>query len=225
VLLLLIVARFVPDVPPSRNSAARPAVPLRDQLRLPGVFAWFAAFVLVFTAGTMAMMNMSLLVLHVLGGSESQVGIIFSLAPVFEVPFMLYFGLLATTVDQTRLIRAAVIIAVIYYGALAIVRAPWQIYPLQILSAAIVSVTTGVAITFFQDKFPGQPGAATNVYVNAMRIGGTVGYLAFGTIAAGLGYRAVFVSCALLCVVALTLMYLQRTRDSLVPANVPVPAG
>lgn len=212
---LLIIAGFVPDTPRDAHSPAQPPVPMRDLLRLPGVFAWFVAFVLVFTAGTMSMMNMSLLVLYVLGGTESQVGIIFSLAPCFELPFMFYVGLLATTMDQTRLIRAAVIISLVYYGALSLVGAPWHIYPLQILSAAFISVTTGVAITFFQDKLPRQPGAATNIYVNAMRIGNTAGYLLFGTIAAGLGYRAVYVACALLSAVALGLMYRQRARDSL----------
>lgn len=219
-LFLLLVAGFVPDRPPGGSAGTGPPVALRDQLRRPGVAGWFAAFVLVFTAGTMAMMNMSLLVLQVLGGSETQVGIIFSLAPVFEVPFMLYFGLLATTVDQPRLIRTAALIAIVYYAALSLVRAPWQIYPLQILSAAIVSVTSGVAITFFQDQLPGQPGAATNVYVNAMRIGNTAGYLAFGSIAAGLGHRAVFAACALLSAAALALMFWQRPR-----AAVPAAAG
>jgi MFS transporter, SET family, sugar efflux transporter len=211
---LLVVAGFVPDTPRDVHAPASPPVALRDLLRLPGVFAWFAAFVLVFTASTMSMMNMSLLVLHVLGGTESQVGIIFSLAPFFELPFMFYFGLLATKTDQPRIIRAAVIISLVYYGALSLVRAPWHIYPLQILSAAFISVTTGVAITFFQDKLPRQPGAATNIYVNAMRIGATAGYLLFGTIAAGLGYRAVYVACALLSAVALGLMFRQRAMEA-----------
>ena len=189
-------------------------MPLRALLRDQAVFAWFIAFILVFMAGTMSMMNMSLLVIHVLGGTESQVGIIFSLAPVFELPFMVWFGLLATKTDSTRLIRLAVILSVIYYAALALVRAPWQIYPLQILSAAAVAVTTGVAISFFQGKFPGQPGAATNLYMNAMRIGATAGYLIFGTVAAAYGHRAVFVGCALLCAGALALMYRQRSRDA-----------
>ncbi len=208
-----IVAGFVPATPRATDAPGLPSVPMRDLLRLPGVAAWFTAFVLVFTAGTMSMMNMSLLVLHVLGGTESQIGIIFSLAPFFELPFMFYFGLLATTVDQTRIIRAAVIISLVYYGALSLVQAPWQIYPLQILSAAFVSVTTGIAITFFQDKLPRQPGAATNIYVNSMRIGSTAGYLIFGTIAAGLGHRAVYVTCALLSAVALGLMFRQRGRQ------------
>jgi len=214
-LLLLIVARFVPGARPAGQQApARTSVPMRALLRQPTVAAWFAAFVLVFAANTMSTMNLSLLVLRVLGGTETHVGIIFSLAPVFEVPFMIYIGYVAIKADQSRLIRAAVVIAIVYYGALAAVRAPWQIYPLQILSAAFVSVTTGVAITFFQDKLPGQPGAATNLFVNAMRIGGTAGYMIFGTIASGLGYRAVFVTCALICAVALALMFRQRSRET-----------
>jgi SET family sugar efflux transporter-like MFS transporter len=224
-LFLLLIASFLPEAPRAAHAPAQPPVPMRNLLRQPGVFAWFAAFVLVFTASTMSLMNLSLLVLHVLGGTATHVGIIYSLAPCFELPFMFYSGLLATRIDQTRLIRGATLLAIIYFVALALVRAPWQIYPLQILSAAIVSVTTGVAITFFQDKFPGQPGAATNVYVNAMRLGGTVGYLIFGSIAAGLGYRAVFVACALLCTAALGLMLRQRTRHPIAQTGSAVPAG
>jgi SET family sugar efflux transporter-like MFS transporter len=180
------------------------------------------AFTLVFMATTMSMMNLSLLVLNVLKGTETQVGIIFSLAPVFELPFMIYFGLLATRMDQARIIRAAVVVAMVYFGALAVVRAPWHIYPLQILSAAFVAVTMGVAISFFQEKLPRQPGAATNLYVNAMRTGATAGYLLFGTIAAAYGYRAVYVTCAGLCLVAFGLMLRQGRQTA--PGGTTVPA-
>ena len=223
VVLFLLVAAFIPEVAPSAESAARPHIPLRSLLRQPTVFPWFVAFILVFMATTMSMMNLSLLVLEVLRGTQTQVGIIYSLGPVFELPFMFYFGLLATKMDSARLIRIAVILALVYYVALSLVRAPWQIYPLQILSAAFVAVAMGVAITFFQDKLPGQPGAATNLYVNAMRTGATAGYLFFGTIGQTLGYRAVYVACAVLCCAALILMFLQPGRASLkaaVPSSV-----
>ena len=49
--------------------------------------------------------------------------------------------------------------------------------------------------------------------------------LAFGSIAAGLGYRAVFVACALLCAAALVLMYLQRARATVLAGGVPAAAG
>jgi SET family sugar efflux transporter-like MFS transporter len=177
------------------------------------------AFALVFSAHTMSMSNMSLFVLKELGGTEAHVGIIFGLAPVFELPFMLYFGLLATRMAPSRLIRVAVTLAVMYYALLSLVRAPWHIYPLQLLSAAIVSVTGGVAITFFQNKLPGQSGAATNLYMNAGRIGSTSGYLLFGAVASRFGHRGVYVACATLALAALLLTLLldrsgQKPRGS-----------
>jgi SET family sugar efflux transporter-like MFS transporter len=151
-------------------------------------------------------------VLNVLGGTGRQVGIIYSVAPAFEIPFMLYFGLLATKGGQARLIRFSVVLAVVYYVLLTLVRAPWQIYPLQILSAAITAVVGGIAITFFQNFLPEQPGTATNLYSIAGRIGSIAGYLAFGVLASGFGHRAVFFACTALCVIALVILFASRGR-------------
>ncbi len=211
---IVLVALFIPEIPPPAQSAARPPVSLLKVLHQPTVLPWFVSFVFVFMATTMSMMNLSLLVLNVLHGTQTQVGFIYVLGPVFELPFMFYFGLLATKTHPALLIRWAVVFALVYYVSLSIVRAPWQIYPLQILSAAFVAVTMGVAISFFQDKLPGQPGAATNVYVNAQRIGATAGYLIFGAVAQNYGHRVVYGVCAALCVAALLLMALQSDRAS-----------
>ncbi|MEO6996235.1 MAG: MFS transporter, partial [Lacunisphaera sp.] len=72
----------------------------------------------------------------------------------------------------------------------------------------------GIAISFFQDKIPQQPGAATNLYVNAQRIGATAGYLIFGFIGGKFGYRAVYVACTMLCVAALILIFAQTVRPT-----------
>ena len=65
---------------------------------------------------------------------------------------------------------------------------PWLSFPALIFSAAIVAVTSGVAITFFQNFLPDQVGTATNLYSNAMRVGGTAGYLLFAAVAEPFGY-------------------------------------
>ena len=212
IVFIILVAFFIPEVPPAAKFGFRPPISLMNVLHQPTVLPWFASFVFVFMATTMSMMNLSLLVLNVLHGTQTEVGLIYSLAPIFELPFMFYFGLLAIKTPPARLIRWAVVLALVYYVSLSVVRAPWQIYPLQILSAAFVAVTMGVAISFFQDKLPGQPGAATNVYVNAQRIGATAGYLIFGAVAQNYGHRAVYMVCAVLCVAALILMSLQPDR-------------
>jgi SET family sugar efflux transporter-like MFS transporter len=139
---------------------------------------------------------------------------IFSLAPVFELPLMLYVGLLATRVSAERLIRGAMLVAFTYYLCLACVRAPYQIYPLQALSAAVVSVTSGIAITFFQNRLPNQLGAATNLYSNASRIGSTSSYLTFGLVATRFGHRGTVVACGLMVLIALLLTGLAGRSDS-----------
>jgi SET family sugar efflux transporter-like MFS transporter len=212
--LFFLIFRFVEAVPPSVKPAVAKGPPLAGMFAEPGIFLWFLALTAMLAAHAMSISNMSLLVLHALGGSESQVGIIFSLAPVFELPFMLYVGMLATRVRSETLIRGAMLLAIVYYLGIASVRAPYQIYPLQALSAAIVSVTSGVAITFFQTKMPRRLGAATNLYANASRVGGTSSYLTFGLVASRFGYRGTAVACALLAVSALALSLLAGARET-----------
>lgn len=213
VLLFGVVMWQIPAAPPP--AAVGHAVPLTllsEALRRPDLLAYFTGLTLLCCCMTMGMMNLPLLVLQNLGGTNQQIGIIYSIAPVFEVPFMLYFGWKATQGDQARIIRWGAGIAIVYYALLAMVGAPWHIYPVQILSAAMIAVVSGIAITFFQDYLPGQMGTATNLYSTAQRIGSTAGYLGFGFLAHGLGHRAVFIICTGLCVVALWLFWLVRPR-------------
>ena len=148
-------------------------------------------------------------------------GIAYSVAPVFELPFMFYFGLLASRGSPGRLIRIGVILAIAYYALLFFVREPWHIYPLQILSAAMIAVISGIAITFFQGYIPDQPGTATNLYTTANRIGSTIGYLCFGTLAGSIGYRAIFLVCAVVCLAAFLLLWLAREKHEQAEAATP----
>jgi SET family sugar efflux transporter-like MFS transporter len=224
-LFLLAVLRFVPYAPPFVGNKNTPPQPLRRALTRPVVLAHFIAFVLIFTATTICMSNLPMLVLKTLGGNQDHVGTIYSIAPIFELPFMFFFGMLATKGNHARLIRLSVVLAVVYYAGLSLVQAPWHIYPLQVISAAIVAVISGIAITFFQNFLPDQVGTATNLYSNAMRVGGIAGYLCFGSLAQAYGYRAVFVFCTALCVVALSILYgYKRATMPTAPARI-VPAA
>src|SRR4051812_37820576 len=125
IIFTLIVAFGVERTPPSEKAkAAAAALPLSKAFRLPGFLAHFAAFVFILACSTMGMMNLTLLILNVLHGTESQVGAAYSLAPVFELPFMYYAGVLATRIPTARLIRWAAVLAVVYYAGLALTQAP-----------------------------------------------------------------------------------------------------
>lgn len=176
------------------------------------VLAHFLGFVLVFACGSMGSISLPLLVVETLGGTTRNVGIVYSVSPFFELPLMFLFGALASRGRQARLIQFGVLLAVAYYGGLSFVSAPWQIYLLQVISAAIVAVTQGLAITFFQDFLPDQVGTATNLYSNASSLGRVAGYILFARLAAPLGYRGIFLMSSAICLAALLLMMAFQPR-------------
>jgi MFS transporter, SET family, sugar efflux transporter len=125
---------------------------------------------------------------------------------------------LATRVRHERLVLAAILLAAVYYGGLSLSGAPVHVYVLQIASAAIVAVMSGVAITFFQRFLPEQSGTATNLYSSASRLGSMVGYLTFGAVAGALGHRAVFVLAVGATCVSASIVFAFRHERTLVPS-------
>jgi MFS transporter, SET family, sugar efflux transporter len=215
--LALFAAVVWHGVPARRPGTAPSGTPgsqsLASLLVRADLLSHFAAFVLVTAATTISLMNLPLLIVKTLGGSEADVGIAYSVAPVFELPFMLYFGWLATRQTAARVIRIGMFISAVYYASLVLVTAPWQVYLCQALAAAATAVISGVAITYFQNHLPRYPGTATNLYSTAQRIGSTAGYFIFVGLAWRFGHRAVFEACALFSVLGLALM--------LVPVHIP----
>ena len=204
----------------------RPAVvhravsePILSVLARPVIFWHFIGFVLIFAAYVMNMMNLPLTVTQQLGGTPRQVGIVFGIAPVLEMPLMLWFGRLAARGHQIALIRFGVLVGLAYFLALTFARAPWHIYPMQLLSAASIAVTTNVTITFFQDRLPGQTGLATSIYSNSYGTGGLLGYFGFGALVNAIGHRGVFFVCAGLCAAALAIFLLYRHREEEIVAT------
>lgn len=216
----VLVALFVPWRPPSEASRqAAQALPLSAALKNRQLLAHFVAFCLYFCCSTMGMMNLPLLILGELHGAERDVGTAYSLAPLFELPLMFYVGVLATRVAHEKIIAFAIGLGVVYYAGLSLTSAPLQVFALQALSAAVVAVMSGVAITFFQNYLPNQAGTATNLYSTASRIGSIGGYLGFGVIGGELGHRAVFGVTVLLCSLALTILLIFRRPATLLTSK------
>jgi SET family sugar efflux transporter-like MFS transporter len=102
--------------------------------------------------------------------------------------------------------------AVAYFAALPFVTAVWHVYALQVLIAAASAVTTSVAIPFFQDLMPGQPGTATSLYSNALKAGSLLGFSAFGLLASYLGNARLFWACAGFALSTLIVVSFARQR-------------
>jgi SET family sugar efflux transporter-like MFS transporter len=179
------------------------------------------AFALMFAALTLNTMNLPLLLTEQLGGAEKQVGAAFAISPAFEMLFMLGFGHLAAGGHQHGVIRFGLLAAVGYFLALRLVSAPFHVYPLQILNAAAVAVTTSVAIPFFQDLLPRQAGVATSLYSNALKVGGLIGFLTFGALASRVGNAGLLFVCAGLSASSLLIIVLARPRSIAQKAPLP----
>jgi MFS transporter, SET family, sugar efflux transporter len=211
---LIGVLRFVPfEAPPPQ---ARQAVrePVWRVLTRRDIFAVFVAFLLIFAAHTVNMMNLPLVLTKVLGGTGRDVGITFGIGPLTELPLMLWFGLLAARGHQLTLIRMGAATTVLYFLLLTFAQVPWHVFPLQILHGLSFAIISNVAILFFQDLVPGQPGLATTIFTNAANLGNLVGYFSFGSLLRPLGHRGMFLVSAALTAVTLVIMLLYRPRKS-----------
>jgi SET family sugar efflux transporter-like MFS transporter len=208
VFVLLFVAHR-PHAPASQQ-VARPRASWG--LDRPVVVLHCVAFALMFASLTLNTMNLPLLLTQQLGGAEKQVGVAFAISPLFEMVFMIGFGQIAARGYQHGVMRVGILAAVCYFLALHFVSAPVEVYPLQILNAASVAVTTSVAIPFFQDLLPRQAGIATSLYSNALKVGGLIGFMSFGLLASRVGNAGLVFVCAGLAATALLIIVLARPR-------------
>lgn len=183
------------------------SIPLRQVIFQPFILVNLIAFTLISTANTISSLNMAQFVTKVLNGEEKDVGIIFSIPPVFEIPFMLGFGILALRVKSDNLIRLGSLLAFAYFATTFFATEIWHIFPIQILSAAYISITSGIAITYFQDFIPNMPGTAMTLYSNTGKIGSLLGFLLFGLLSDAFGYRNVYLWCAIFAFVAMIMLF------------------
>ena len=188
-------------------------VPLGKLIFRPHIFLNLVAFTFVSAAATIGSLNMSQFLTKVMHSGEAQIGIAFSIPPIFEIPLMLMFGIIATKIDNRILIRLGVFFGFLYFILLYISDNTWEIYFIQILSAAMISITQGIALTYFQNFIPDMPGTATTLYMNTGRVGSLIAFLMFGYTAEFYGYRSVYLVCTLLAAISLILLWIVGKRE------------
>jgi MFS transporter, SET family, sugar efflux transporter len=216
VIFLLGVLRFVPHRPVSEHARKTVRASIASVLMRRDIQLTFVAFVLIFASHAMNMLNLPLRVKKELAGTPGDLGVIFGIAPLVEIPLMIWFGKLSARswTMQIRLIRLGTLATVLYFAALTFAQAPWHIYPIQILSAISFAILTNVTIMFYQDLLPGQTGMATTLFTNSINVGNLVGYLGFGRLVETLGHQNLFPVSAALTAVSLALLMLYRHRAS-----------
>jgi MFS transporter, SET family, sugar efflux transporter len=198
---------FVPKFNAGVTTPGKPARTAPAQWwRRKGLIYCFVAFVAIFAAHALNMMNLSLYVTNTLGGSAKELGFALCVGPIAEIPLMLWFGQVAARRGSLWLIHIGVAVTAVYFVLLGAATDLWQVYPIQILSGMSFAILTNVAITFFQDLLPGEMGTATTVYSNAGHVGNLTGYFSFGVLLESWGSRGVLFTCAAICAASFLLL-------------------
>ena len=177
-----------------------------------------AAFALLQCAGNLGVQAMALLITTELHGDIGDAGLVLGLCAGLEIPLMLGFGLLAGRVPLRRLILIGPLCTLAYTLSVASSQHIWQLGAAQVLNASAIALLQGLGVSYVQDMLPRQPGRASTLFSNAFPIGAMLAGPVLGA-AQHYGYRAAYLTGAVLAVVAFGLLVFARpARVSAAPA-------
>jgi len=170
----------------------------------------FTALALFHTALFMGSVPLPIVVTSSLGGSQGDVGLMFSLCAALEIVVM---GALIWR-PLRRGERAAIAIGfaafIAYYVALVFARSVGPVFWAQILRAISIALVTYLGIGFLQSLLPHRAGAAAALFSNAAQVGSVVAALGVGALAQAFGYASIFAACAGLSAAGFVIICLVR---------------
>ncbi|MEX3957585.1 sugar efflux transporter [Trinickia sp. EG282A] len=189
-----------------RHASRRVALPTSDEVPLGLLWRALFALTLIGLAASATMIVLPLYVVHALKGTRFTVSATLGLGAFLEIPMMLWLGARSLKLNKLGWLTTSAAVQAGYFVAVAAVRDPVAVIPLQALSAYVVSVTSCLGMTYVQDLMPRQPGAATALFFNAWRVGSILSGVLSGTIIGAFGYRSVFLMCLGIALVAFVLL-------------------
>jgi MFS transporter, SET family, sugar efflux transporter len=143
---------------------------------------------------------MSIIVVQDLG-TETDVGLLFSLCAALEVVVMGLFVVRPMHRASVPLLVFGFVLFALYF----VMGIAWptllSLYLGQILRAAAISILTVVGMAYVQELLPGRAGMAAALFGNTASGGFLLSGLGTGLFAEAFGYWAVFGACAVLCVI------------------------
>jgi MFS transporter, SET family, sugar efflux transporter len=184
---------------------------LPDGLRAAPRSIWLsvASFTLFHMAMFMGSIALPIHVTRGLHGSEGDVGLMFSLCALLEIPVMLAAGALTQRFGSGLLIRAGFALFVLYFAVATVVVSPAYMLASQLIRAAGIGVVACLGIIHFQTLMPRQIGSATTLYANTASIGMILAGVVSGGWAHFFGYRSVFLLCGALSGVGWALLQIN----------------
>ena len=172
----------------------------------------FTALALFHTALFLGSIPLPIVVTSSLGGTQTDVGLMFSLCAALEIVVMGVLIWRPLRRGERTAIAAGFAAFVAYYVALVLARSVGPVFWAQILRAISIALVTYLGIGFLQSLLPHRAGAAAALFSNAAQVGSVVAALGVGALAQAFGYASIFVVCACLSAAGLVMICLIQAK-------------
>jgi SET family sugar efflux transporter-like MFS transporter len=146
---------------------------------------------------------------HELGGTKADVGLMFSLCALLEVPVMFAFVLRPSAAGSYGWISAGFLAFIAYFLVIAWGQSVSVLLAAQLLRAIAIGLIAYQGISYMQALMPNQAGAAAALFANTANAGFLFASLSAGGWAQFFGYRSMFLVCAVLSVLGFALIQFQ----------------
>jgi SET family sugar efflux transporter-like MFS transporter len=180
-----------------------------------------ASFTLFHTAMLSGSIVLPLYVTRTLARPDSDVGLLFSVCALVEIPAALATMLLPARVAKRAVIVLGMLLFAAYFVLVSISSSMPLLVGTQVARGVALAVVGALGITFVQDLAPHATGRATTMYANTLTVGSLVSGVLAGATAQAFGYRAALLLCGVLAALGCVLLVAARRRPG--PAKRPHP--
>jgi MFS transporter, SET family, sugar efflux transporter len=129
---------------------------------------------------------------------DHDVGLLFSVCALVEVPAALSLMLLPARVRKQWMILLGMGLFVAYFLLVAVSSTMPLLIGTQVARGVAIAVVGALGITYVQDLLPSAPGRATALFANTFTTGSLIAGILAGATAQALGYRAALLLCGVL---------------------------
>jgi len=173
-----------------------------------------ASFTLFHTAMLSGSVALPLYLTRTLERPNRDVGLLFSVCALVEIPAALSLMLLPARVRKQRVILLGMLLFVAYFLLVAASSSMPLLIGTQLARGAAIAVVGALGITYVQDLLPQTTGRATALFANTLTTGSLISGILAGATAQALGYRAALLLCGALSAVGCVLLASARQSPS-----------
>lgn len=205
----LLLLGATPAAPPRAAAADAAATRLTRPMLLTA-----ASFTLFHTAMLSGSVVLPLYLTRTLERPNGDVGLLFSVCALVEVPAALSLTLLPARVRKQWVILLGMVLFVAYFLLVAASSSMPPLIGTQVARGVAIAVVGALGITYVQDLLPRAPGRATALFANTLTTGSLISGILAGATAQALGYRAALLLCGVLSAVGCVLLASARQPRS-----------